>query len=155
MVTRKLKRRPGVLIAGIIFLFVLLSVATTDATEIKWTPGTNDNGNKAAAAPRSQNYWDEHGIERPDYAKTDAEIAKEKGESTTGKPFVWILATFAFVGFVVWYHDPTLIKSGSRLGGQHSVLDRFSRQTLTGDEARKARLARFEQATNSNGEKHE
>ena len=45
-----------------------------------WTPGKDDPKNAAHTAPRSQKYWDDHGIERPDYAKTDAEIAQEKGE---------------------------------------------------------------------------
>ena len=29
-------------------------------------------------APRSQKYWDEHGIERPDYAMTDAELIAKR-----------------------------------------------------------------------------
>lgn len=53
------------------------------AADVKWEGNKNVKPEHEAAhnAPRSQRYWDEHGIERPDYAKTDAEIAKERGES--------------------------------------------------------------------------
>jgi hypothetical protein len=51
-------------------------------TQIKFTTNENiqDNHKDAHYAPRSQKYWDENNIERPDYAKTDAEIMAEKGQ---------------------------------------------------------------------------
>ncbi len=51
---------------------------TQATTQVKWTGNNDPNAPDAATAPRSQKYWDENNIERPDYAKTDAEIAAEK-----------------------------------------------------------------------------
>ena len=45
---------------------------------VKWTGNNDPNAPEAARVPRSQKYWDDHNIERPDYAKTDAEIYQEK-----------------------------------------------------------------------------
>jgi hypothetical protein len=84
-----------VLLSVTSWLFLLLSASSslprTTATEVKWTASSSSttaaaaldaNGKRpketAATAPRSQKYWDEHNIERPDYAKTDAELAQEK-----------------------------------------------------------------------------
>jgi hypothetical protein len=49
------------------------------ATKVTWKGNEDVPPEHADAhnAPRSQRYWDEHGIKRPDYAKTDAEIAAE------------------------------------------------------------------------------
>lgn len=45
---------------------------------VKWTSG--DNSGAHASAPRSQKYWDEHNLNKnkPDYAKTDAEVFFER-----------------------------------------------------------------------------
>mmetsp|Transcript_25316 Transcript_25316/g.45622 ORF Transcript_25316/g.45622 Transcript_25316/m.45622 type:complete len:219 (-) Transcript_25316:34-690(-) len=53
-----------------------------EATNVNWQGNPNISPEHKAAhnAPRSQKYWDEHGIERPDYAKTDAEIAADRGQ---------------------------------------------------------------------------
>eukprot|EP00984_Skeletonema_dohrnii_P018059 scaffold8346_cov121-Skeletonema_dohrnii-CCMP3373.AAC.2 len=53
-----------------------------NAQQIKFTSNENiqEKHKEAHYAPRSQKYWDEHNIERPDYAKTDAEIMAERGE---------------------------------------------------------------------------
>lgn len=61
-------------------------VFVVKATKVTWTGNDNVLPEQKAAhdAPRSQKYWDEHGIERPDYAKTDAEIAAERRRSRTG-----------------------------------------------------------------------
>jgi hypothetical protein len=69
------------------------TVRKVQGTNIKWTPGDGtaaagdhrrDNGKEnAKTAPRSQRYWDEHGIERPDYAKTDAELASDRRQSSS------------------------------------------------------------------------
>ena len=60
--------------ALIIFLLILvISLQATSGTNIKWTPATGSSSSNiaAATAPKSQRYWDEHNIERPDYTKTD------------------------------------------------------------------------------------
>lgn len=51
--------------------------------QIHFTPG--DNSGIHASAPRSQKYWDAHGLNenKPDYAKTDAEVARERMSSWT------------------------------------------------------------------------
>merc|ERR1719375_2386456 len=61
-------------------LFVLSCRCDTAVAGVKWTPNTNVREEDRAAhdAPRSQRYWDKHGIERPEYAKTDAEAARER-----------------------------------------------------------------------------
>ncbi|KAL7544944.1 hypothetical protein ACHAWF_008324 [Thalassiosira exigua] len=62
----------------------LLRLTATDlfaaAADVRWHGNDNVRPEHEAAhnAPRSQKYWDEHGIERPDYAKTDAEVAAER-----------------------------------------------------------------------------
>ena len=60
----------------IAILAVVFCVSNVSATSIKWTG--NSDKSEAATAPRSQRYWDEHNIERPDYAKTDAEVRSEQ-----------------------------------------------------------------------------
>ena len=116
------------------FLLIVVSLlsltSVVDATDVKWTPAENNNeDNRAATAPRSQKYWDEHGIERPDYAKTDAEIAFERGEVSGGikTKIFWLGASIVILGFAVHhYFGPIpLIEGGSRLGGNHSWMDRF------------------------------
>ena len=58
--------------------------AVVEATKVTWTgnDGVLPEHEAAHNAPRSQRYWDEHGIRRPDYAKTDAEIAAERRGSS-------------------------------------------------------------------------
>mmetsp|Transcript_27693 Transcript_27693/g.41015 ORF Transcript_27693/g.41015 Transcript_27693/m.41015 type:complete len:179 (-) Transcript_27693:1940-2476(-) len=51
-------------------------------TNVKWTGNNDPNAPEAAKVPRSQKYWDDNNIERPDYAKTDAEIYQEKKKDT-------------------------------------------------------------------------
>jgi hypothetical protein len=60
-------------------------VLVVQATKVTWTGNDNVLPEQMAAhnAPRSQKYWDEHGIERPDYAKTDKEIAAERRQRQT------------------------------------------------------------------------
>jgi hypothetical protein len=50
------------------FLFLANTIDLALATNVKWTAG-DTNGHAAATAPRSQKYWNDHNIERPDYAK--------------------------------------------------------------------------------------
>ena len=55
-------------------------------TKVHWTKNDTILSEQKAVhdAPRSQKYWDEHGIERPDYAKTDAVIAVKRQRQTGG-----------------------------------------------------------------------
>ena len=58
-----------------------------EATKVQWQGNDNVSPHHEAAhnAPRSQKYWDEHGIERPEYAMTDAEIiAKRRQQDSSG-----------------------------------------------------------------------
>ena len=88
-------------------LLLLIIVATTgSATQVSWSGNNNiDPKHKAAHdAPRSQRYWDENNIERPDYAKTDAEIASERrhrGESSDWKTWIGTLmiTVYSIIGF--------------------------------------------------------
>ena len=78
---------------------------SVNATQVNWSGNRNvDPKHKAAHdAPRSQKYWDENNIERPDYAKTDAEIAAERqqnGDRSSwytwwGSFMIIVYATFA------------------------------------------------------------
>lgn len=60
------------------------------ATQVNWSGNQYVDPKHRAAhdAPRSQKYWDEHNVERPDYAKTDAEIAAERRQRN-GNGSVW------------------------------------------------------------------
>ncbi len=58
-----------------------------EATKVQWQGNdkVSPQHEKAHYAPRSQKYWDEHGIERPEYAMTDAEIiAKRRQQDGSG-----------------------------------------------------------------------
>jgi hypothetical protein len=132
-----------VLLSVTSWLFLLLlagaNLPRTTATEVKWTASTtaalDANGQRlketAATAPRSQKYWDEHNIERPDYAKTDAELAHEKNERRKGDQSTTnggshknkkIKQVFLFLLMVgaLWYFVPRVVQQryfpGSRLG---------------------------------------
>jgi hypothetical protein len=152
------------------FLFVavyvcLVSLQTCAATEVKWQ-ATGDPSHPAHTAPRSQRYWDKHGIERPDYAKTDAELAAE----SDAKPWSWAGIFFLVssligivAGLLVRQAGQPLQSSGTRLGSAQQRLHSTSEKMLNwilgfspgtnGDaigrdekarEARLARLAHFE-----------
>jgi hypothetical protein len=62
------------------FIIYCISIhwAFVNGTNVKWTGNQDPNAPEASRVPRSQKYWDEHKIERPDYAKTDAEIFQER-----------------------------------------------------------------------------
>ena len=57
-----------------------------EATKVQWEGNKNISPEHEAAhnAPRSQKYWDKHNIQRPDYAKTDAEIRAERRKNGNG-----------------------------------------------------------------------
>ena len=151
-----------------LFLLLLISAHST-ATEIRWIPGDDPNDNDPAkTAPKSQKYWDEHNIPKPDYAKTDLEFAEDQGLP----PMQWLphpvitmitvglalgLAAGLYVKLFVIDKSPA-VSPGKRLGSaaaaadeQASVTQLLSRLVqgdgavlLSAEErARQARLARF------------
>ena len=76
-----------------IFCFIIMVISINivffqnqlvEGSSVQWTMGPDQQKHQysgketAATAPRSQKYWDENGIERPDYAKTDYELARER-----------------------------------------------------------------------------
>jgi hypothetical protein len=121
----------------VVLLTLLLIFRAVVATNVKWTAASSDPTDRAAKAPKSQKYWDEHGIERPDYAKTDAEVAAEQGVY----PNFFLLVILAMAALAIGINLWSKTRGGTRLEGGSNV---FKRQ-LTEDEARRARLARFEQ----------
>ena len=77
------------------------------AQQIKFTSNENiqEKHKEAHYAPRSQKYWDEHNIERPDYAKTDAEIIAERGErirSSSKLLSIGFISAISFLFFLVY-----------------------------------------------------
>lgn len=142
----------------VVFIFhVMMSSSNTHATNVKWT-SANEHGtvnDPAKTAPKSQKYWDEHNIERPDYAKTDAEIMAERlgqgggGGATTIIKFVAFLVAAAGLGcFVILpriQHGKGQTLSG-RPGMLSPLVGSISKSS-GGDQAtvaRQARLSRFE-----------
>ena len=89
---RRGHRRPRPIVFTLVSIVIVVSsppIATPSssssssfvgATKVTWRGNEDVSPEHADAhnAPRSQRYWDEHGITRPDYAKTDAEIAAER-----------------------------------------------------------------------------
>ena len=76
------------------------------AQQIKFTSNENiqEKHKEAHYAPRSQKYWDENNIERPDYAKTDAEIMAERGERIGSSKLLSIgfISAIFFLIFLVY-----------------------------------------------------
>ena len=139
------------------------------ATQVKWQPNNNIKPENEAAhnAPRSQKYWDENNIKRPDYAKTDAEIAAERRGERGGSGGLLGLFLKASIGIILlavvyaritgdwdsilnnpvgsymsncinWILELIGMK-GNRLGSS------TEERTMPNDEARRlARLARFD-----------
>ena len=121
----------------LILLILPLLLPPVQTTDIKFTPGT-PHSSAAARAPRSQKYWDEHDIKRPDYAKTDAEIWQERWGPTVaavkgrvhrvfGGLGIWMFVVVTFVGVAGW-----------RMAGG------AARVVVDDKEAREARLRRFD-----------
>mmetsp|Transcript_17372 Transcript_17372/g.32387 ORF Transcript_17372/g.32387 Transcript_17372/m.32387 type:complete len:150 (+) Transcript_17372:175-624(+) len=126
------------------FILLLLLLPLSLSTNIKFTPG--DNSGAAASAPRSQKYWTENNIERPSYAKTDAEVYLERFEFF--KEFLYgLLSPKLAVGligiFLIVYYENNRSNNSSRLGGTSS----------SSVDARDARLKRFETKDVTDSEK--
>ena len=158
--------------APLSLLIIMMSLMDIGAaTSIKWTPadetknGVNSGSkpNAAATAPKSQRYWDEHGIERPDYAKTDAEVARERAaqykdgiksatETLGGKLILG--ATIVALSYMYLVRAGKIVafwdKGSFRLGGSSNQVRSgyassfASSPTASREEARNARLARFD-----------
>lgn len=130
------------LLSSSVLHFVLYPV---QGTEIVWK-GTSNDDDPAKSAPKSQRYWDEHNIERPDYAKTDAEIAAERGEILPSYAATAIVILL-IAGLIYLFRERA---SGQRLGGSGIGVIGISSQTVLytqqvdGERTREARLARFE-----------
>jgi hypothetical protein len=128
--------------------YLLLILHVVQGTDIKWTAG-DSSGSDAAKAPRSQKYWDEHGIERPDYAKTDAELAAERGDSSQGVQYLYVIAfLLTGVGAFLYFRHARAVPVGTRLGstegGPRFLLHILESEEDALEKARKARLERFE-----------
>ena len=140
---------------------VVVACSGCDAA-VKWVPNTNVREEHKAAheAPRSQRYWDEHGIERPDYAKTDAEAARERREGG-GTPGLLGISGGDLMIFVVLGAVAALVyaQATGNWGGVKSMFSDIAEFTgvtghrlgsannsrgLSDEERRKARLARFD-----------
>ena len=171
-------RRSFAIIPIILTIALLSNNLYAQAANVKWTGNDNVAPEHEAAhtAPRSQKYWDEHGIERPDYAKTDAEIAAERRKNGEGGGlFGIILIILVFLGMMAvlfanltgeWdmiLNNPvggfiadcinriTEIAGirGHKLGGSSKTTAAPKSTGLNDEEARRlARLARFENPKN-------
>jgi hypothetical protein len=160
------------LLVALLFLQLPISVKST---QVSWSGNQNVEAKHKAAheAPRSQRYWDENGIERPDYAKTDAEIAAERrlrGEDSgwqtwLGSFMVLFYITFGFaaisaIGYSVYTGDWSVIQNNSLTVSIEQCINRLleaggmkghklgtgiaSRSTQnSADEEEKRRLARL------------
>ena len=152
---------------------LLLIPSSTSATQVKWQPNNNIKPENQAAhnAPRSQKYWDENNIKRPDYAKTDAEIAAERGEKNGGSGLLGLFLKMSIglvllaivyaritgdwdsivnnpVGFYIsdcinWILELIGIK-GNRLGTTGRSSNVGGRNSDDAEARRIARLARFD-----------
>mmetsp|Transcript_3161 Transcript_3161/g.3921 ORF Transcript_3161/g.3921 Transcript_3161/m.3921 type:complete len:183 (+) Transcript_3161:96-644(+) len=125
----------------------------TKNENIKWTAG--DNSGKHASAPRSQRYWNEHNLNKnkPDYAKTDAEVFAEKwgfqDPSTLLKESNLVIGILSFVVLfisvqVLRNQLTDYVSSGQKLGTSQQntpqSLEEVKRQE------RISRLAKFEES---------
>lgn len=89
-------------------MFIVISLSPfllAEATNVQWQENNNvsPENKDAHYAPRSQKYWDEHGIKRPDYAKTDAEVAAESGGSWAGVIVVVSVLSLFLMSGIAWY----------------------------------------------------
>lgn len=125
-------------------ILLLLSAHISVATQVKWTANTANDNDPAATAPRSQKYWDENNIKRPDYAKTDSELfAEGKGGGGGGGITNLVLLVAVAAGASYYYkHHHQAPSGGERLQGGGFLSS--SSKHLNNEELQKARLARFE-----------
>ena len=114
---------------------------------VKWQAG--DNSGLHASAPRSQKYWDKHGLggeNRPDYAKTDAEVWAERwggsGESSWLRLARTAVTVLLGCGFIL-----SAFSSLSSARTHYSMASGSGKVTggapASAEQQRAARLARF------------
>jgi hypothetical protein len=160
-------------------LVILLSLSSlSECTNVKWTANNDPNAPIASKVPRSQKYWDENNIERPDYAKTDAEIAEERMAGNNGRSSdsssnerlkkVMIRSIVGGIFVSIWimiyrfgmgkYKGGTKLGSSSTNNNNNNILNYAMKMKKKGtnnnvesleEKARKARLARFENPIHS------
>lgn len=134
----------------LLLIMLSLYVSMVHAMDIKWTSTQKDD--EAAKAPKSQKYWDEHNIKRPDYAKTDAEVRAERGGGR-GSPLPAALFIMAGIGVgYVYYKDKPQELQQLKDQVEHTVIQPlkswFAAATAPKPkdpaDIRNARLSRFE-----------
>ena len=138
-------------------LFVVVPGAS--ATRISWqaahdpTDSSNaaDSATDAKTAPRSQRYWDEHGVVRPDYAKTDDELRAERRRAPTGeedtsslRPWTVALAIGLVGGMMAGLWTLHVVRTSNAGTGKLGEGERLGGGGTTDERARLARLAKFE-----------
>lgn len=105
-------------------------------TRVEWIGNHDPNAPEASKVPRSQKYWDKHNIERPDYAKTDAEIMREKllsdKDSTLNAPkLLFVLALFGALWAYIFMRYTNIGRMGERRQGKGQKLgSAFSSSTI-------------------------
>ncbi len=119
---------------------------------VTWQSG--DNSGAHASAPRSQKYWKEHGLDqnRPDYAKTDAEVWAERwggsgGGGGGGGGGSWLrwarTAVTVLVGCGFLLSAFSSLSSAGQLYSMASGGGAVGGAPATPEQQRAARLARF------------
>jgi hypothetical protein len=149
------------------------------ALDITWHTNPEDEieGKKdpAKTAPKSQRYWDEHGIVKPDYAYTDDEIRqrqKQQDQGTSSLPiaptvmvavgscFVLGMAAGLYVLHVARSHNTHRLGGQEEAGGlplvsvfmswlRTALDDQGENQETTEEKERLARVARFDASLSS------
>ena len=168
---QRLIRNGGWLVVVMVQLVVLFPCVVM-SMDIKWTPNTSNNNNEdAATAPRSQKYWDEHNIERPDYAKTDWEIAQEKMKEDPNSVRLFIFMSIFGLTLLFFTVFSQSNQHAYRLGGNHRTTTTtttrsnnptqtklkmpFQEHKLTSQEAlRQARIEMFERSMKQQNKQH-
>lgn len=154
-ITFKTPRR--FIFVAILSCFVALNISLAGASEVRWQGANDVNTDPAHTSPRSQKYWDEHGIERPEYGKTDGEIAQGSPERTSWATAGIVFLVCCIVGVLagMWLRPEIAAMAGTgtagtRLGstqqggGLSSLLSRGSQGDDPEEKARRARLAHFD-----------
>lgn len=134
-----------ILVFMLAFAIMSRPVMLVRGQTIKFTSNENiqEKHKEAHYAPRSQKYWDEHNIERPDYAKTDAEIMAEKRERI-GSSKLLSFALISAISFLIFFvyafatDNIEMITNGIR---GHRLGTSTEKQRIS---ERESRLKRFE-----------
>lgn len=135
------------LLLSLFYTVSTLIIVEVQSTNVKWSGNNDPNAPEAAKVPRSQKYWDENNIERPDYAKTDAEILQERfvkmKSETDGMKMFFVIALFVGIWLALAYKF-VFAKGGQKLGSSSSKIGTGLSHEEKLARARNARLARFE-----------